>query len=211
VYNGDHRILAEGVEWWQGTGWFAEERGTYSYDGAGRQTGWLYETRTDSLWVNETRWDLDYDAEGRISSWASAYWDTSGWEEGRAGIFSVADSAGNEYLFHGAVWVTLRYKSIESGINTAGCEVPGEYALLQNYPNPFNPTTGVRFQVPGVSDVKLVVYDLLGREVAVLVNEKKAPGSYEVRFDASGMASGVYFYRLTAGDFVNTRKLVVLR
>jgi hypothetical protein len=59
--------------------------------------------------------------------------------------------------------------------------------------------------------VRLIVYDLLGREVAVLVNEKKAPGSYQVRFDASGLSSGVYFYRLQSGDFVQTRSLTVLR
>jgi hypothetical protein len=90
-------------------------------------------------------------------------------------------------------------------------EVPQDFLLVQNYPNPFNPSTGIRFQVPGVSDVKLVVYDLLGREVATLVNERKAPGSYEATFDASGLASGVYFYRLQSGDFTQTRKLCVLR
>ena len=98
-------------------------------------------------------------------------------------------------------------------------ERPDAFVLHQNYPNPFNPTTAVSFQLPVVSDVRLVVYDLLGREVAVLVNEMKAPGSYEVRFDATGLASGVYFYRLTArptdsgqaGTFVQTRKMVVVK
>ena len=90
-------------------------------------------------------------------------------------------------------------------------EIPTTYALEQNYPNPFNPTTGIRYQVPGVSDVKLAVYDLLGREVAALVNERKAPGSYPVKFDANGLASDVYFYRLQAGDFVQTKKLLLLR
>jgi hypothetical protein len=88
---------------------------------------------------------------------------------------------------------------------------PHAYGLSQNYPNPFNPKTGVRFQVPGVSDVKIIVYDLLGREIAVLVNEKKAPGSYEVKFDASGLSSGVYIYRLTAGNYVECRKMVLVK
>lgn len=83
--------------------------------------------------------------------------------------------------------------------------------MQQNYPNSFNPATVVRYQLPVVSDVKLVVYDLLGREVSVLVNERKAPGSYSVMFDAAGLASGVYFYRLTAGEFVQVRKLLMLR
>jgi hypothetical protein len=88
---------------------------------------------------------------------------------------------------------------------------PAVFSLSQNYPNPFNPNTVVSYQLPVVSSVRLVVYDLLGREVAVLVNEKKTPGTYEVKFDAGGLASGVYFYRLTAGEFVQVRKLLLLR
>jgi hypothetical protein len=96
--------------------------------------------------------------------------------------------------------------------------VPTEYALSQNYPNPFNPTTVVRYQLPALPagrqvacNVELRIYDMLGREVALLVDEPQVPGSYEVRVDASGLSSGVYLYRLTAGDFVQTKKLVVLR
>jgi beta-galactosidase len=90
-------------------------------------------------------------------------------------------------------------------------ELPSEYSLNQNYPNPFNPRTGVRYQVSGVSDVKITVYDMLGREVAVLVNEKKTPGSYEVSFDGSRLASGMYLYRMTTGSFVQTRKMILLK
>jgi uncharacterized repeat protein (TIGR01451 family) len=90
-------------------------------------------------------------------------------------------------------------------------DTPAEYNLDQNYPNPFNPKTGVRFQVPAVSDVKLVVFDVLGRQVAVLLNERKTPGSYEVSFDASGLSSGVYYYRLSAGMFVQTRTMLLIR
>ncbi len=95
---------------------------------------------------------------------------------------------------------------------------PLAYALEQNYPNPFNPSTriqytvgGTRAQGPGTSNTRLVVYDLLGREVAVLVDERKQPGNYEVSFDASGLASGVYIYRMTAGSFVQSKKMVLLK
>jgi endo-1,4-beta-xylanase len=97
-----------------------------------------------------------------------------------------------------------------TGVDQAA-ERPSSYALSQNFPNPFNPTTVVRYQAPVASSVRLVVYDLLGREVAVLVNEQKAPGEYEVVFNASGLSSGVYMYRLSAGDFTATRRMVVLR
>jgi N-acetylneuraminic acid mutarotase len=89
--------------------------------------------------------------------------------------------------------------------------LPAGIALEQNYPNPFNPTTVVRYQVPVASNVKVVVYDLLGREVSVLVNEKKAPGTYEVSFDGAGRSSGVYIYRLTAGQYAQSRKMLLLR
>ena len=88
---------------------------------------------------------------------------------------------------------------------------PAEFRLEQNYPNPFNPTTVVRYQLPVVSDVKLVVYDILGREVTTLVNEKKEPGNYAVTFDSEGLASGIYLYRLSAGDRVETRRMILLR
>jgi len=88
---------------------------------------------------------------------------------------------------------------------------PNEFSLFQNYPNPFNPTTVIRYQLPVASNVRLVVYDILGREVAVLVNEKKAPGNYQVTFDGSNLASGVFFYRFQAGDFVATKRLLLLK
>jgi photosystem II stability/assembly factor-like uncharacterized protein len=89
--------------------------------------------------------------------------------------------------------------------------VPDRFALLQNYPNPFNPNSDIRYQISEVSIVKLAVYDILGHEVAVLVNERKAPGTYQVRFEGSSLPSGVYFYRLQAGDFVQTRKLLLVK
>lgn len=88
---------------------------------------------------------------------------------------------------------------------------PTTFFLAQNYPNPFNPSTVINFQITFSSFVTLKVYDVLGREVATLVNERLGPGSYESTFNAGGLASGVYFYRLQAGTFVNVRKLLVLR
>jgi hypothetical protein len=107
-------------------------------------------------------------------------------------------------------------------IKNAGDAVPKQFALMQNYPNPFNPVTDIGFQIGDFGLVRLAVYDLLGREVVVLVNEKKAPGTYTVQFDArlrsansggqgNGLASGVYLYRMQTGSFVDVKKLVLLR
>jgi hypothetical protein len=89
--------------------------------------------------------------------------------------------------------------------------LPRRYRLEQNYPNPFNPSTNIGFRIADFGLVRLVVYDLLGRQVAVLVNERKPAGSYEVTFDAAGLSSGIYIYRLTAGQYVESRKMVVLK
>ena len=86
-----------------------------------------------------------------------------------------------------------------------------EYSLFQNYPNPFNPTTKIKYQVPTAGLVSLRVYNLLGEVVASLVNEEKPAGNYEVNFNAANLSSGVYFYRISAGNFVETKKMILLR
>lgn len=90
-------------------------------------------------------------------------------------------------------------------------DVPVQSALLQSYPNPFNPRTLIHYTIAGVQFVTLKVYDVLGREVATLVNEPKQPGEYSVEWDAGSMPSGVYFYRLQAGSYAETRRLVLVR
>ncbi|MBK7631219.1 MAG: T9SS type A sorting domain-containing protein [Ignavibacteriales bacterium] len=92
------------------------------------------------------------------------------------------------------------------------------FSLDQNYPNPFNPSTKIKYTIPNVSlsevegsRVQLKVYDVLGNEVATLVNESKPVGTYEVEFNASNISSGVYFYKLQSGNFVETRKMILLK
>jgi hypothetical protein len=102
---------------------------------------------------------------------------------------------------------------VRVGVMSVKEEMPLLFLLEQNYPNPFNPTTIINYQLPiGNSQlITLKVFDLLGREVATLVDEVQGSGFKSVEFDASGLASGVYFYRLSAGGFVATKKLMVIR
>ncbi len=88
---------------------------------------------------------------------------------------------------------------------------PIEFALFQNYPNPFNPMTTIKYSVPKTVLVKMNIYDILGREIIVLINEVKTPGNYEVDFNASNLSSGVYFYRIQAGDFLSTKKMLLVK
>ncbi len=97
--------------------------------------------------------------------------------------------------------------------------VVSEFALYQNYPNPFNPSTKIKYSIPSVEthsgasvqNILLKVYDILGNEIATLVNEEKPPGEYEIEFDGSKLSSGVYFYRINAGDFIKSRKMVLTK
>ena len=89
--------------------------------------------------------------------------------------------------------------------------VATSYKLDQNYPNPFNPTTMITYSIPKESQVSLIIYDVMGREVTELINERQSAGSYEVEFNASSIASGTYFYKLTAGEFVSVKKMTLLK
>jgi len=108
-----------------------------------------------------------------------------------------------------AVWDTISsVKTLSSLVNS--------FSLSQNYPNPFNPSTKIKFSIPYVEtghapSVLLKVYDVLGNEVATLINEEKPGGSYEVEFNGESLPSGIYFYRFQAGNFVETKKLVLMK
>ncbi len=97
------------------------------------------------------------------------------------------------------------------GISQISTEVPNEYKLWQNYPNPFNPSTVIRFSLSVVSLSTLKIFDITGKEVATLVNEKLAPGTYSIEWNAAGYPSGVYFYQMSAGDFRETRRMILTK
>jgi len=97
------------------------------------------------------------------------------------------------------------------GVSNNGSNVPTVFKLYNNYPNPFNPKTTIKYDIPKNSNVRIMIYDVLGKEVETIVNEKKTAGSYEIQWDASKYASGTYFYRIEAGDFTETKKLVLLK
>jgi hypothetical protein len=103
-----------------------------------------------------------------------------------------------------------------TGISGNNGEVPDKFMLYQNYPNPFNPVTKIKFGVPSSNgiekqNIRLIIYDILGREISQLVNEKLNAGSYEYEFDASSLPSGIYFYKLSAGNYSETRKMILLK
>ena len=119
----------------------------------------------------------------------------------------------NNYLFaatsYYGVWRIPLSEII--GVEPISSGIPNNSSLFQNYPNPFNPITNIKFQIAKSGDVKLVVFDVLGREVTTLVNEQLNPGTYEVQWDASSYPSGVYFYRLITNTYSETKKMVLMK
>ncbi|MCP5062250.1 MAG: T9SS type A sorting domain-containing protein [Ignavibacteriae bacterium] len=119
------------------------------------------------------------------------------------------DNQGKESVYSNEVSITgLMAKYAEQ---TKEKEIPSEYFVAQNFPNPFNPTTTISYQLPKASNVILKIYDVLGKEVAELVNENKSAGKYNVSFDANNLPSGLYFYKIQAGEFTETRKMLLMK
>ena len=109
-------------------------------------------------------------------------------------------------------WSTVwNFIVVETGIKRISGEVPSEFKLCENYPNPFNQSSVIRFQCSLMRDVTLKVYEVSGKEVRTLVNKELLPGVYETTFDGGSLSSGVYFVRMTAGDFKETKKMVVVK
>lgn len=106
---------------------------------------------------------------------------------------------------------SVSYINVHILIYDITTEIPSKYDLAQNYPNPFNPVTNLEFGISNLRFVTLKVYDMLGKEVSTLVNEKLNPGTYKVEFDGSSLPGGVYFYRLTSGDFTDTRRMMLIK
>ena len=136
---------------------------------------------------------------------------------GMSSIYGYSDAnaliVSGTYLFAGndrGVWRRPLAEMI-TGVKEEQNNLPSNFSLKQNYPNPFNPTTIIKYSLPRSNMVTMKVYDILGNEVASLVNEEKPAGSYSVNFNASKLSSGVYFYRMKAGSFVETKKLILMK
>ncbi|MBT8380666.1 MAG: T9SS type A sorting domain-containing protein [Ignavibacteria bacterium] len=154
----------------------------------------LVRTLTE-IWYNQTEWQnsknriIGYDDNENWIQDATQNWDSIQWV--------------NQFRYL-ATW--YEPVSVDDNINSVN-----NFSLSQNYPNPFNPTTIINYQLSEHSFVTIKVYDVLGKEIVALVNEQKPAGNYEIQLDGNGLTSGIYFYQLKAGSFVETKKMVLIK
>ena len=182
----------ENQEWdLQNSLWFNTWRDLYTYDGANVIQNHATEVWSGSDWMPGSQDEYTYDGNGNLDVILSQYWDGSQW------INSFKQTH---------TWALIT--SIESGNGSA---IPASYSLEQNYPNPFNPATVIKYAVKADGFVTLKVYDILGNEVASLVNERQSQGIYTVNFNADKLSSGVYIYKLQSGSYSAAKKMLLIR
>jgi hypothetical protein len=104
---------------------------------------------------------------------------------------------------------SIKTADVLTAVKEQNNNLPTDFVLEQNFPNPFNPSTTIEYKIPKLSNVKLVIYNILGREVKTLVDAERSPGQHEVTFDGSRLPSGVYLYRMTAANFTDIKKFIL--
>jgi hypothetical protein len=162
----------------------------------------------------------NFSTAGGVNAYRIAKWNGINWQQLGAGLGSTGHAlcSFNDGIYTGGAFITAgnitafyiaRY-GVLTGV-TGETSVPEKFKLFQNYPNPFNPVTKISFDIPTASNVSLTVYDSKGKEVKIYYYGKLPAGSYSEFFDGTQISSGVYFYRIHAGDFSQTNKMILIK
>lgn len=199
----------------------------FKFDGSGKVTDEtaLFKFLPDSTWDDTLEITFNYDEYGRIIQMGQFTWFHYN-QGGNLDSMVITHTVFSGYLANKGTFVDsygnsitlpnysgynhFYYSSFITGIKEDKLNNK-TFTLSQNYPNPFNPMTTINYSIPSAGFVTLKVYDILGREIASLVNDEKQPGEYSVKFDGSGLSSGIYFYHLQSGKFTSTKKLILMK
>ena len=162
----------------------------------------------------DTSWQSVKSYTGTLAGWTSESFDITDYVSELSQI-KIRFRLSSDYLTNDDGWYVDDVKISSYNLDPVGIssnnEIANSYSLSQNFPNPFNPVTNMEFGISKMGFVSLKIFDVLGKEVATLVNENLQPGTYKYNFDASNLSSGIYFYRIKAGDFVQTRSMMLLK
>jgi len=236
-YNASNNITQQTYEIYDFTEWRYKDRYTYSYDANenlisnlyeawlnGQWSNWgfygytydinnnlltsIYQLWNNGAWENVWKQSYQYDSNNNLTTGNYYSWINSSWTPADGSLI-FRDDGNNSFGFYGFK-ITVVYKNSPTYIDTEKVALT-DYLLSQNYPNPFNPSTSIKYTITSRQFVQLKVYVVLGNEVATLVDEEKPAGSYEVEFNASKLSSGVYFYKIQAGSYVETKKMILIK
>ena len=189
TYDRNNNLIELLGQSWDGSAWANNNKSSYTYDENNNQIELLNQDWQDSAWMNNYKFSFTYDENNNLTEQVFRYWDDSAW-------------VNNEKRSYTYLPLT-KINEVLSPINS--------FSLSNNYPNPFNPITTIIYFIPKRSNVVIKVYDILGNEIETLVNDEKSLGNYEVEFDGSELSSGIYFYQLRAGNFIQTTKMVFMK
>ncbi len=193
---------------WEGNSWNNYIRILFTYSQFQPQTTGVIELLQNKQWNTSERYMYSYNNENYFLNGIYEYWINDNWEPG-VGVINVYNPDGFDmhFLTHRVEvhYAQTTYVNEEDKIHPQG------YMLLQNFPNPFNPATTISFSIAESEFVTLKVYDVLGKEIELLVNEEKPAGNYKIQFDANSLPSGIYFYSISAGGFHQTKKMILVR
>lgn len=204
--------------------WQNLELQTYTYNDNHKFTEELVQNwnTTDTTWENSSLYYQQYNEYNNYTTELGYSWnvfdeiweisdrDSNAYDEYQNNTYYILEFVGGtgwEKLFD----ITLTWTQVVTGLDNNGNISPIEYNLAQNYPNPFNPTTTINYSVPLAGLVTVKIYDVLGNDIKTLVNKEESAGDHSIQFNGSDLASGVYFYRMSAGNFINTKKFILMK
>ncbi len=209
TYDANGNELAQSVEQWTNSQWVNSDSTTFTYGANGNKLTQLDEQWTNGKWIDVDRTTYAYGPNGLETSAKYEIWRDSLWVPADGDLY-FSDGTGN-YSYYDACNITTIYGSVGTGVISANV-IPTYFSLSQNYPNPFNPSTIIQFTVPSNGHAVLKVFNVLGQEVVTLFEGEAAAGiHHQVEFNASNLASGIYFSRLEFGGQMEVKKMLLLK
>jgi hypothetical protein len=221
TYDSNNNQISDSNYNWDGANWVISFVQTSTYDVMNNQISYLMQQSNGTSLEDYLQYEATFNAFNNITSWRSYVFNSGNWLPARKAEYSYDANQNNTLVTDsssrdgGLTWKLFSFQrmtwsAVATGIDEQLNSV-ADYKLSQNYPNPFNPSTSINFSIPNKANVSLKVFDLLGSQVAELVNGEIEAGSYNIEFNAANLPSGIYFYKIQSDNFSETRKMVLLK